>query len=50
MKTDLDEALERARALAEKLDNANEQIAAMGVEINQLRLGMMKCKCIGSDT
>lgn len=50
MKTDLDEALERATMLAEKLDKANEQIAAMGVEINQLRLGMMKCKCVGPDT
>lgn len=50
MKTDLDEALERAKTLAEKLDQANEQIETMGVEINQLRLGMMKCKCIGPDS
>lgn len=50
MKTDLDEALERSKVLAEKLEQANEQIAAMGVEIQQLRLGMMKCKCVGPDT
>lgn len=50
MKTDLDEAVEKARATEEKLDRANEQIVAMRAEINQLRMSLMKCKCIGPDT